>query len=62
MFDGVGGIERPHVRADLTHYEASGGGAVFASSSIAWSGALSHAGYDNNVARITGNVLDRFIS
>ena len=62
MFDGVGGTEHPNVRADLTYFEARGGGAVFATSSIAWSGALSHAGYDNNVARITGNVLDRFIS
>jgi N,N-dimethylformamidase len=61
MFDGVGGTEHPNVRADLTYFEASGGGAVFATSSIAWSGALSHAGYENNVSRITGNVLDRFI-
>ena len=29
--------------------------------SIAWAGALSHNSYDNNVARITGNVLRRFI-
>jgi N,N-dimethylformamidase len=49
------------VRADLTYFEAPGGGAVFATSSIAWSGALSHAGYENNISRITGNVLDRFI-
>ncbi len=62
MFDGVGGTEHPNVRADLTYFEASGGGAVFATSSIAWSGALSHAGYQNNVARITGNVLDRFLT
>ena len=61
MFDGVGGTEHPNVRADLTYFEAPGGGAVFATSSIAWSGALSHAAYDNNVSRITGNVLDRFI-
>ena len=61
MFDGVGGTEHPNVRADLTYYETAGGGAVFATSSIAWSGSLSHNGYDNNVARITGNVLDRFI-
>jgi N,N-dimethylformamidase len=61
MFDGVGGTEHPHVRADLTYYEAPAGGAVFATSSIAWSGGLSHNGYDNNVSRITGNVLDRFI-
>ncbi|HEY1566560.1 MAG TPA: N,N-dimethylformamidase beta subunit family domain-containing protein, partial [Solirubrobacteraceae bacterium] len=62
MFDGVGGTEHPNVRADLTYFEAPGGGAVFATSSIAWSGALSHASYANNVARITQNVLDRFIS
>jgi N,N-dimethylformamidase len=61
MFDGVGGTEHPNVRADLTYFEAPGGGAVFATSSIAWSGALSHAGYENNISRITGNVLDRFI-
>ncbi|MGZ4178888.1 MAG: N,N-dimethylformamidase beta subunit family domain-containing protein [Solirubrobacteraceae bacterium] len=62
MFDGVGGTEHPNVRADLTYFEAPGGGAVFATSSIAWSGALSHADYQNNVSRITGNVLDRFIT
>ena len=61
MFDGVGGTEHPNVRADLTYFEAAGGGAVFSTSSIAWSGSLSHAGYENNVSRITGNVLDRFI-
>jgi len=61
MFDGVGGTEHPNVRADVTYYETLAGGAVFATSSIAWSGSLSHNGYDNNVSRITGNVLDRFI-
>jgi N,N-dimethylformamidase len=61
MFDGLGGTEHPNVRADLTYFEAPGGGAVFATSSIAWSGALSHSGYQNNVSRITANVLDRFI-
>jgi len=61
MFDGLGGTEYPNVRADMTYFEPAGGGAVFATSSIAWSGALSHAGYENNVSRITANVLDRFI-
>ena len=51
----------PHVRADMAFYETPNGGAVFAMSSIAWAGALSHNGYDNNVARITGNVIRRFI-
>ena len=42
-FDGIGGTEHPDVRADLTYFETPGGGAVFATSSIAWSGSLSHA-------------------
>ena len=37
------------------------GGALFAISSIAWCGSLSHNGYDNNVSRITRNVLGRFL-
>jgi N,N-dimethylformamidase len=45
----------------VPYYETPAGGAVFATSSIAWSGSLSHNGYDNNVSRITGNVLERFI-
>jgi N,N-dimethylformamidase len=61
MFDGLGGTEHPNVRADMTYFETSGGGAVFAASSIAWSGALSFSRYQNNVSRITANVLDHFI-
>jgi N,N-dimethylformamidase beta subunit-like, C-terminal len=61
MFDGLGGTEHPNVRADMTYFETPGGGAVFAASSIAWSGALSFAAYENNVSRITANVLDRFV-
>jgi N,N-dimethylformamidase len=62
MFDGVGGTEHPNVRADLTYFDSAGGGAVFATSSIAWSGSLSHDSYENNVSRITGNVLNHFLA
>jgi N,N-dimethylformamidase len=55
------GGEHPLVRADMVFYETPAGGAVFSTSSIAWSGSLSYNDYDNNVARITGNVLDRFL-
>ena len=55
------GTEDPLVRADLVFFETTGGGAVFSTGSIAWSGSLSHAGNDNNVARSTGNVLSRFL-
>jgi N,N-dimethylformamidase len=54
------GTQDPLVRADLVFFETPGGGAVFSTGSIAWSGSLSHDGYVNNVARITGNVLRRF--
>lgn len=55
------GSQNPNVRADMTFFETPSGGGVFAVSSIAWCGSLSHHGYDNNVSRITGNVLKRFL-
>lgn len=50
------------VRADMVFFEYPNGGAVFTTGSIAWSAALSYNGYDNNVSRITGNVLRKFAS
>jgi hypothetical protein len=38
-----------------------GGGAVFSAASITWGGSLAHNGYDNGVARISENVLRRFL-
>jgi N,N-dimethylformamidase len=58
---GTDGIEHPKVRADMVFFETPDGGAVFSTGSIAWASSLAHNGYDNNVARITGNVLKRFI-
>ena len=55
------GSQNELVRADLAFYETAAGGAVFSTGSIAWCGSLSHNDYDNNVARITGNVLRRFL-
>ena len=60
-YPGLGGQENPMVRADMVFYETPAGGAVFSASSIAWPGSLSHNGYDNNVSRITENVLRRFL-
>lgn len=50
----------PLVRADLVYFEYPNGGAVFATGSIGWCGALSYRDHDNNVSRITENVLRRF--
>lgn len=58
----LGGDQNLRVRADLAFGETPSGGALFATSSIAWCGALSHNNYDNNVSRITENVLRRFMN
>ena len=50
------------VRGDMVFFEGPKGGAVFSTGSIAWCGSLSHNDYDNNVSRITENVLRRFDS
>jgi N,N-dimethylformamidase len=50
----------PYVRADMVFFETPNGGAVFSVGSISWFGALARNGYDNDVARITSNVLHRF--
>jgi N,N-dimethylformamidase len=56
------GSINPLVRADLTLLPYPQGGAVFSTSSIAWCGALAQEGGDNPIARITLNVLRRFLS
>ncbi len=51
----------PLVRADMVFYETPEGGAVFSVGSISWFGALARNGYENDIARITSNVLERFL-
>jgi N,N-dimethylformamidase len=46
--------------ADMLFFETPNGGAVFSVGSMSWAGALSHSEYDNDVSRITENVLRRF--
>ena len=58
---GTGGQENEYVRGDLCFYETANGGAVFSVSSMAWVGSLPCHDHDNNVSRITKNVLDRFV-
>jgi N,N-dimethylformamidase len=57
----LGGSTCPDVRADITLMPTANGGAVFSTSSIAWTASLSWHGYENNVARLTANVLRRFL-
>ena len=57
----VNGDTCPMVKADLVFFETPKGGAVFSVSSISWAGSLAHNRYDNNVSRITENVVRRFL-
>lgn len=59
--DGLGGDQNRDVRSDVVLFETAGGGAVFSVGSIAWAGALAFADFDNPVARVTTNVLRRFL-
>ena len=61
MSDIVIAEQRSLVRADMVYFETNNGGAVFSTGSITWCGSLSHNSYDNNVSRITENVLRHFI-
>jgi N,N-dimethylformamidase len=59
---GLTGSQSPLVTSDLVFFETPSGGAVFSTGSIAYSGSLSHNDYDNNVSKLTENVLNRFNS
>ena len=56
------GSVNPWVRSDMVYFEHPNGGAVFSVGSIAWDASLSYNRYDNNVSRITENVLTKFAS
>lgn len=58
----IDGTSQEMVRADMVYARVGrGGGEVFSVGSCNWCGSLSHETYDNNVARVTGNVLRRFL-
>lgn len=48
------------IRADMTYIEKPAGGAVFSVGSITYCGGLPVNGYDNDVSRLTFNVLNKF--
>jgi N,N-dimethylformamidase len=50
------------VRSDIVCYPVPGGGAVFSVGSISWAGAMALDDFDNPVARVTTNVLRRFVA
>jgi len=54
-------VQNLAIHADLVFFETEGGGAVFSTGSIAYAGSLGWNRFDNNVARLTTNVLRRFV-
>jgi N,N-dimethylformamidase len=56
-----GGDENPMVRADMIYYKTANDGGTWCPGSLTWCGSLSHNNYDNNVSRITENVLRGFL-
>ena len=55
------GVQNGRVRADMVFFETPGGGAVWSTGSIAWATSLGSNRFENNVSRITENVLRRFL-
>ena len=51
----------PWAQADLVFFETANGGAMFSTGSIAWISSTLENNFDNDVARITGNVIRRFL-
>jgi N,N-dimethylformamidase len=62
MIPNVTGGSNPRVRSDVVYLPYEGGGAVFSVGSCSWSGSLSHHSYDNDIYRITDNVLTAFVT
>lgn len=56
---GMAAPHNPAIRADMVFFETAGGGAVFASGSLSWAGAVAVAG--SAAERITDNALRRFL-
>jgi N,N-dimethylformamidase len=57
----VVGLAASRCRADMIYLDLPRGGAVFAVGSICWYPSLAYNNYDNDVARVTRNVVTRFL-
>lgn len=62
MIPNVDGPTNDKVRSDVVYLPFEGGGAVFSVGSCSWAGSLSHNGYDNDISRITRNVITHFLN
>lgn len=55
------GTQTREIRSDIVYYETNAGGAVFSVGSINWYCSLGWDDYQNNVAKLTGNVIKEFL-
>ena len=55
------GTTSDKIRSDMIYFETASNGAVFSVGSINWVGALAWNTFENNVAKVTANVLQEFI-
>jgi|SRR5271166_1209453 len=55
------GVINQQIHADMVFFETQSGGAVFSTGSIAYAGSFGHCDFDNPIARLTWNVLRRFV-
>jgi hypothetical protein len=55
------GTQTNEIRSDITYYESGGGGAVFSVGSINWFCSLGWNNFENEIARLTANVLREFV-
>ena len=46
----------------MVFFETMKNGAVFSVGSVAWGGSMAWNKYENNISKITKNVLDRFLN
>ena len=62
MTPGFGGTKCEEVRSDLVWFDLRGGGEVFSVGSVSWAAAIGWNGGDNNVDRLSTNVLRSFLA
>lgn len=62
MIPNVTASTNARVRSDVVYLPYEGGGAIFSVGSCSWCGSLSHNSYDNDIYRITDNVLSAFLA
>jgi len=54
--------EKSLIRADMVYFQTPQGGAVFSTGSITFCGSLPYNNFQNNISRLLGNILDRFLA